>query len=200
MADRETAEEKLARLRELIVNARAMPMSASCVINRGEVLAAIDDVIDNLPDEIADAQRSSTAPRPRSPRARPRPAGSWPRPASTRRAWPSTARSSGSPRSRRDKIRADAEARPAALRRETDEFIDSRMASFESVLHKTASQVQTARFRLAERSGLDRQSDRSTSISRPTPTGWVWSLGGDPGKVGTSVMTTIRPLGLEGLR
>ena len=57
MADRETAEEKLARLRDLIVNARSMPMSASCVINRGEVLAAIDDVIDNLPDEIADAQQ-----------------------------------------------------------------------------------------------------------------------------------------------
>ena len=51
-----TAEEKLARLRELILNARSMPMSASCVINRGDVLAAIDDVIDNLPDEIAEAQ------------------------------------------------------------------------------------------------------------------------------------------------
>ena len=43
MADRQTAEEKLARLREMILNARAMPMSASCVINRGEVLAAIDE-------------------------------------------------------------------------------------------------------------------------------------------------------------
>ena len=30
-----------------------------------------------------------------------------------------------------------------------------RMAGFESVLHKTASQVKTARLRLAERSGLD---------------------------------------------
>jgi len=29
------------------------------------------------------------------------------------------------------------------------------MAGFESVLHKTASQVKTARSRLAERSGLD---------------------------------------------
>ena len=57
MIGRGTAEEKLAYLRELILNARAMPMSASCVINRGEVLAAIDDVIRNLPDEIADAQR-----------------------------------------------------------------------------------------------------------------------------------------------
>ena len=39
------------------------------------------------------------------------------------------------------KIRADAEEEAAALRRETDTFIDSRMASFESVLHKTTSQV-----------------------------------------------------------
>ena len=57
MVGGETAEEKLAQLRELILNARAMPMSASCVINRGDVLAAIDDVIANLPDEIEDAQR-----------------------------------------------------------------------------------------------------------------------------------------------
>src|ERR687890_1559157 len=56
MADRQMTEEKLENLRELIMNARSMPMSASCVINRGEVLAAIDDVIENLPDEIADAQ------------------------------------------------------------------------------------------------------------------------------------------------
>ena len=56
MADRETVEEKLTLLREMIAQARAMPMSASCVINRGEVLGAIDDVIEHLPDEIEEAQ------------------------------------------------------------------------------------------------------------------------------------------------
>ena len=56
MADQNTAEAKLARLRELVAHARSMPMSASCVVNRQDVLAAIDDVIDNLPDEIAEAQ------------------------------------------------------------------------------------------------------------------------------------------------
>ena len=39
-------------------------------------------------------------------------------------------------------MRAEADHEAAALRREIDEFIDARMASFESVLHKTASQVQ----------------------------------------------------------
>ena len=56
MADQKTAEAKLARLRDLVAHARSMPMSASCVMNRQDVLAAIDDVIDNLPDEIAEAQ------------------------------------------------------------------------------------------------------------------------------------------------
>jgi hypothetical protein len=36
-----------------------------------------------------------------------------------------------------------------------DRFIDSRMASFEAVLHKTTSHVASARQRLAERSSLD---------------------------------------------
>ncbi len=79
---------------------------------------------------------------------------SWPRPASTPRPWPSTAEVVRVAEEQAAKLRADAEADAAALRRETDEFIDSRMAGFESVLHKTASQVRTARSRLAERSGL----------------------------------------------
>ena len=57
------------------------------------------------------------------------------------------------------KIRADAEEEARALRRETDSFIDARMASFESVLHKTSSQVRTARVRLAQRSSLDGDQD-----------------------------------------
>ena len=56
MVERESAEDKLKRLRETIATARSMPMSASCVINRGDVLTLIDDIIDHLPDEIAAAQ------------------------------------------------------------------------------------------------------------------------------------------------
>ena len=56
-------------------------------------------------------------------------------------------------------IVAEAETDAAALRREADAFVDSRMASFESVLARTTSQVRTARARLAERSRLDRHED-----------------------------------------
>jgi regulator of protease activity HflC (stomatin/prohibitin superfamily) len=155
MIGRGTAEDKLAYLRELILNARAMPMSASCVVNRGEVLAAIDDVIENLPDEIADAQRviEMAAYKVAEGEAE---AGRII--AEARDHAASLAQHSEVVRVAEHvaaQMRADADDEAVALRRETDEFIDARMASFESVLHKTVSQVRTARARLAERSGLD---------------------------------------------
>ena len=155
MADRQTAEEKLSHLRELILNARAMPMSASCVINRGDVLAAIDDVIDHMPDEIADAQHVIDRSQSKIAEGE---AEAGRILAEAREHASTLARHSEVVRVAEDqaaRMRADAEADAVALRRETDEFIDSRMASFESVLHKTASQVHTARSRLAERSGLN---------------------------------------------
>jgi F0F1-type ATP synthase membrane subunit b/b' len=155
VADRETTEEKLAMLRELILNARAMPMSASCVINRGEVLAAIDDVIDNLPDEIADAQHVIDRAQAKIAEGE---AEAGRILAEAREHAAQLAQHSEVVRvaeQQADQLIAEAEEEAAALRRETDEFIDQRMAGFESVLHKTASQVKTARMRLAERSGLD---------------------------------------------
>jgi regulator of protease activity HflC (stomatin/prohibitin superfamily) len=155
MADRETAEEKLTRLREMILNARSMPMSASCVINRGDVLAAVDDVIENLPDEIADAQRVLDRAQARIAEGE---AEAGRILAEAREHAARLAQHSEVVRVAEEmagKLRADAQQEAAALRRETDAFIDSRMAGFESVLHKTASQVKTARIRLAERSGLD---------------------------------------------
>jgi hypothetical protein len=155
MVGQGTAEEKLAHLRELILNARAMPMSASCVINRSEVLAAIDDVIENLPEEIAEAQQviDRSAYKIAEGEAE---AGRIL--AEARDHAANLAQHSEVIRLAEQiaaDMRSDADQEAAALRRETDEFIDARMASFESVLHKTASQVRTARARLAERSGLD---------------------------------------------
>ena len=155
MVGRGTAEERLAYLRELILNARAMPMSASCVINRGEVLAAIDGVIENLPDEIADAQQVIEMSASRIAQGEDEAGRIL---AEARDHAANLAQHSEVVRVAEQQaagIRAEAEHEAAALRREIDEFIDGRMAGFESVLHKTATQVRTARARLAERSGLD---------------------------------------------
>ena len=155
MVGRDSAEQKLAYLREVIANARAMPMSASCVINRGEVLAAIDDVIANLPDEIAEAQQVIDMAAFKIAEGE---AEAGRILAEARDHAANLAQHSEVVRVAEQiaaGMRAEADDEAAALRRETDEFIDARMASFESVLHKTVSQVRTARARLAERSGLD---------------------------------------------
>lgn len=155
MIGRGTAEDKLAYLRELILNARAMPMSASCVINRGEVLAAIDDVIANLPDEIAGAQQVIDMAAYKIAEGE---AEAGRIMADARDHAANLAQHSEVVRVAEQlaaQMRTEADTEAAALRRETDEFIDARMASFESVLHKTVSQVRTARARLSERSGLD---------------------------------------------
>jgi F0F1-type ATP synthase membrane subunit b/b' len=156
MAVRESAEEKLAKLRELILGARSMPLSASCVINRSEVLQAIDDVIEHLPDEFAEAQQvidQAQAKVSEGEAEAARIVGDA-RAHVTRIAEDSEVVRAAEEHAA--KLKATAETEAAALRRETDVFIDARMASFESVLHKTASQVKTARLRLSERSSLDK--------------------------------------------
>jgi hypothetical protein len=155
MVERESAEDKLKRLREIIATARSMPMSASCVINRGDVLTVIDDIIDHLPDEIAAAQEVIDATQAKVSEGETEAAQIV---ADAREQAAELAEETEIvkvAKQRAAKLIADAEGEAAALRKETDLFIDSRMASFESVLHKTTSQVKTARARLAERSGLD---------------------------------------------
>jgi hypothetical protein len=159
MNDRDSAEDKLKGLRETIANARAMPMSASCVINRSEVLAEIDDIIDHLPDEIVAAQQVIDSSSAKVAEGEAEAAKIL---AEAREHAADLARHSEIVRVAQQeaaKIRAEAEEEAGALRRETDAFIDSRMASFESVLHKTSSQVKTARTRLAARSSLDGDRD-----------------------------------------
>jgi hypothetical protein len=155
MVQRESAEDKLKQLRETIATARSMPMSASCVINRGDVLTVIDDIIDHLPTEIAAAQEVVDAAEAKVSEGEERASQLV---ADAREQAAELAGDTQIVRvaeERAAQIIADAEDEAAALRRETDIFIDNRMASFESVLHKTTSQVQTARARLADRSGLD---------------------------------------------
>jgi cell division septum initiation protein DivIVA len=144
----------------MIASARSMPMSASCVVNRAEVLRAIDDIVSSLPAELDEARDVISEQRSRIEVGRAeadriiaeahqhalQQAGHS---AQVRVAEEQAAR-----------IVADAKAEAEALKREVDLFIDSRMAGFESVLAKTSSQVRTARKRLAERNGDEPEEDR----------------------------------------
>lgn len=155
----EGALGQLEALRRTVQEARSVPMSASCVVNRAETLASLDAIIAGLPTELEQAQGvvNSSGAKVAEGEAEAQ------RIINEARTWASDMAKETSVVKEAEamaaQIRADAESDAAALRTETDAFIDSRMASFESVLHKTTSQVKTARHRLAERSKLDETTD-----------------------------------------
>ncbi|MDO5684220.1 MAG: hypothetical protein Q4G46_15525 [Propionibacteriaceae bacterium] len=138
----------LDELRELISQAKSVPMSASCVVNRADVLALVDRIRAALPEELGRAQ------------------GLLANSDAEAAAIVDAARAKATQLAKDHEIvreaqeiaadlRRTTEQECADLRRETDVFIDSRLASFESELHRTSSQVATARQRLSERSALD---------------------------------------------
>lgn len=150
-----SALDMLTQLRDQVEHARSVPMSASCLINRGDVLALLNAIREELPDAIEQAEqvvRTSAAKVAEGQAEADRIV------AEARARALELANESDVAKTAEDQaatVKAEAEAEAEALRIETDAFIDSRMASFESVLHKTSSQVKTARARLSERSKLD---------------------------------------------
>lgn len=55
-------QKKLDEIVETVGNARSMPMSASCVVNRAELLAMLEEVREALPGSLAHAQEAHRRP------------------------------------------------------------------------------------------------------------------------------------------
>jgi hypothetical protein len=153
MADRTKAV--LATLREQVQGAKAVPMSASCMLNRAETLALIDKALAALVDDTREAERVTATSLETLERAQDE-AILIIKAAEEKAVY----LASSTPVMEKAKAQA-AElerrsiAETEALRREADAYVDARIASFEAALQKTVGQVQTMRQRLARRSQLD---------------------------------------------
>jgi hypothetical protein len=141
-------ETLLRRVGDLIGNARPMPLSASVMVNRDEVLELVDEAVARLPDELraarwllrerqeflAKVQREGDdileAARVRSERMVQR--------TEVVRAAQHSAR----------KTVDEAEAEARRLRHEAEDFCDQKLAQFEIVLDRTIKTVQAGRSRL----------------------------------------------------
>jgi F0F1-type ATP synthase membrane subunit b/b' len=141
-------EDLLFDLRELIEQARMMPMSASVLVNRDEALAIVEDALNSMPEELrrarwllkerdeflAEARRDADviidAARTQAERM--------------------VERTEIAREARRtaDQVVADAEADARRLRHEAEDFIDARLGSFSETLEKTLGAVQRGRERL----------------------------------------------------
>ncbi|MGI8662012.1 MAG: hypothetical protein ACR2LQ_02235 [Acidimicrobiales bacterium] len=138
----------LRRLVDVVNNARPMPLSASVMISRDEVLEMLEDVIERLPDELRAArwllkEREEYLGKTRrdaddildEARAR-----------AERMVQRTEVVKSAEQRARQTVESADQEAR--RLRMECEDYCDQRLASFEIVLERTRKTVAAGRLKL----------------------------------------------------
>jgi cell division septum initiation protein DivIVA len=154
--------EKLDELTATVESARAMPMSASCIVNRVEVLERLEELRKLLPGEIATAQQilddrgavvaegrqeaEQILEAARAERARLISKTDVMREASKEAA----------------ELIAAAKADADRMRLEIDDYVDGKLANFEVVLHKTLQAVEKGRAKISGRHELD-------SLAEPEP-------------------------------
>ncbi|MER5277702.1 cell division initiation protein [Streptomyces sp. NPDC002809] len=151
-------QKKLDEIVEAVGNARSLPMSASCVVNRAELLSMLEEVREALPGSLAQAAEVIGGHEQLVEQAR-QEAG---RIIETARAERGSL-ISGTEIARQSQAEADrilGEARKDAdeVRAEADEYVDSKLANFEVVLTKTIGSVDRGREKLLGRGqGFDEQ-------------------------------------------
>jgi len=147
--------DKLDDLSSMVENARAMPMSASCVVNRGQVLDLLDEVRALLPDSLAqaddvlaDREDLLAAARGEAEQIILEARGHARELVGEHEIYRAAVAEA-------DAVRADADAEAARMRRETDDYVDAKLANFEVALHKTIAAVQKGRDKIRGRHDFD---------------------------------------------
>lgn len=146
---------KLAEIRQGIEQARSMPMSASAVVNRAELLQQLDDLeaeldsalesarkVERDRDEVVDAGRREAEQIIADAR-------------NERDRLVSDTEVFRLANLRADELMSEARAEADGLRKETDDYVDGKLANFEITLERTMEAVKRGRDRLAGRSALD---------------------------------------------
>jgi cell division septum initiation protein DivIVA len=145
---------KLADIRRVVEEARSMPMSASAVVNRSELLRLLDELGGELETAFGEAQRVIAE-----------------REAEVDKGRSQAEEIVSEARNERDRLLSDtevyrvakreadnvlekAQAEAEGLRKETDDYVDSKFANFEISLERTMEAVKRGRERLAGRSAF----------------------------------------------
>jgi hypothetical protein len=136
---------KIDELIEIVESARAMPMSASCVINRAQVLDLLDDLKRGLPEEMDRAQRVLADRESVLADGRREAERLIERTRSERDSIIGNTDVSREARGAADRILAEARGEAEQIRVEADDYVDQKLANFEVVLTKTLQAVGRGR-------------------------------------------------------
>ncbi|MFC1420415.1 DivIVA domain-containing protein [Streptacidiphilus cavernicola] len=141
-------QQKLDEITATVENARSMPMSASIVVNKSELIALLAEIREALPGELAQAQQTVQQGDQVVEGAR-REAERIVQEAQGERArlisGTDVARHA---QAEADRILAEARSESEEERREADDYVDSKLANFEVVLTKTLGAIGRGRAKL----------------------------------------------------
>ncbi|MFJ2741358.1 ATP synthase F0 subunit B [Streptomyces sp. NPDC087440] len=151
-------QNKLDEIVEAIGSARSMPMSASCVVNRADLLDMLEEVRQALPNSLAHAQELIGGREQMVEQAREEAARIIESAQAQRGDLISDTEVARRSQAEADRILAEARQEAEEIRAEADEYVDSKLANFEVVLTKTIGSVGRGREKLLGRGpGLDEQ-------------------------------------------
>ena len=140
---------KLAEIRAAIESARSMPMSSSAVVNRAELLSMLDELRAALEQAFVESRRV-VADREGVVDEGRREADLIVHEAENERdRLVSTTEVYRLAQHQAEKLLADTKAETDALRAETDDYVDAKLANFEITLERTLDAVKRGRERLS---------------------------------------------------
>lgn len=141
-------QERLDELAVLIEDAKAMPLSASCIVNRSQVLDLIDEIRQLLPESVqradellADREAVVQDGRREADRILERARHESDRLVSEHEVYLAAVAEAHA-------LRDVTAHETARMRKETDDYIDAKLATFEITLQKTLQTVDRGRDRL----------------------------------------------------
>ncbi|OIK29052.1 cell division initiation protein [Streptomyces malaysiense] len=141
-------QKKLDEIVSAVAGARAMPMSASCVINRADLLALLEEVRQALPGSLAQAQELIGDREQMVEQARQEAERIIETAHAERGSLVSGTEVARRSQTEADRILTEARQEAEEVRAEADDYVDSKLANFEVVLTKTLGSVGRGREKL----------------------------------------------------
>lgn len=164
----DAVQETLEQIRGMVESARSMPMSASCVVNRAELLELLEQLRGQLPEAFDQAQsvlgdKDAVVEEGRAEAAR---IITEARRERSRLVSQTEVMQEAVAESERllEESRSSAEA----MRLEVEDYVDAKLANFEIVLTKTLSAVERGRQKLSGRHELEALRDADLEVE-PLP-------------------------------
>lgn len=156
-----TLDERIADLRRVVEEARSMPMSSSAVVNRAELLSMIDELVVAARAELAEAAQVVSAKDEVVDAGHARVDELLAAARDEQQRLTSDTEVAQRAKERAEALLTAAHQEVEALRKQADDYVDTKLAGLEVALERSLDTVRRGRERLAEGPRLDLSADAS---------------------------------------